>query len=58
MSKTEQTALSVGIDVSKEKLDVDFAPTREPRQFANTPANPYIRKARLEKIQPGCCLLL
>ena len=39
MSKTEQTALSVGIDVSKEKLDVDFAPIRDPRQFTNTPVD-------------------
>lgn len=39
MSKTnsEQT-VSVGIDVSKENLDVDFAPAREPSRFANTPA--------------------
>lgn len=39
MSKTEQTALSVGIDVSKGKLDADLAPAREPRQFANTTAD-------------------
>jgi len=38
MSKTEQTALAVGIDVSKGKLDVDLAPTREPRQFVNASA--------------------
>jgi len=38
VSKTKPTALSVGIDVSKENLDVDFAPTREPQQFANAPA--------------------
>jgi transposase len=33
-----QDGISVGIDVSKENLDVDFAPTREPMRFANTPA--------------------
>jgi transposase len=32
-----QEGVSVGIDVSKESLDVDFAPTREALRFANTP---------------------
>jgi len=33
-----QHGISVGIDVCKESLDVDLAPQREPRHFANTPA--------------------
>jgi transposase len=33
-----QQVVSVGIDVSKENLDLDFAPGREPSRFANTPA--------------------
>ncbi len=51
MSKTEQTALSVGIDVSKEKLDVDFAPTREPQQFANAPAGHAAARAVRRSIE-------
>lgn len=39
MSTTpSQHGISVGIDVSKENLDVDFAPTREPLRLANDPA--------------------
>lgn len=38
MSKTEATVVSVGIDVSKQSLDVDFAPTRESLHVANDPA--------------------
>jgi transposase len=33
-----QQGVSVGIDVSKENLDVDFAPTREPLRLTNDPA--------------------
>jgi len=36
VSKTQQQGISVGIDVSKETLDVDFAPSREPLRFPNT----------------------
>jgi transposase len=32
-----QQGISVGIDVSKENLDMDFAPTREPLRVANDP---------------------
>jgi transposase len=39
MSNTNsEQAVSVGIDVSKENLDMDFAPTRGPVRCANTPA--------------------
>lgn len=38
MSHRGPIAASAGIDVSKDSLNVDFAPTREPGQFANDPA--------------------
>ena len=35
MSPTEAPAISAGIDVSKDTLQVDFAPSRQPQQFTN-----------------------
>jgi transposase len=49
VSHTKQTPVSVGIDVSKETLDVDFAPTREPLQLANAPAGHAAIVKRLSK---------
>jgi len=50
MSETKPTAVSVGIDVSKESLDLDFAPTRAPLHVANAPAGHAAIVKRLSKI--------
>ena len=51
MSHTKQTPVSVGIDVSKETLNVDFAPTREPLEFANAPDGHAAIVKRLSKME-------
>jgi transposase len=50
VSKTSpQDGISVGIDVSKEHLDVDFAPAREPVRLPNAPAGHAELAKRLSK---------
>jgi transposase len=46
-----QEGLSVGIDVSKESLDVDFAPSREPLRFTNAPADHAAIVTRLSSVK-------
>lgn len=51
VSKIKPTAVSAGIDVSKESLDVDFAPTRESLHFANRAAGHAAIVNRLSKME-------
>jgi transposase len=46
-----QEGISVGIDVAKAHLDLDFSPTRGPVRFANTPSGHAAIVQRLSEMQ-------